>query len=442
MRLRRMMLVYALIAVFATASLASARTMTLDECIEHALKTRESIIRARSAESLAGANRLAALGAFLPTIDASYVWSKGEEWDIAPPNVIRDDTGAVIATSDEQTIGPNKTLGVDASMWFFNLTTWFNYFGARADKEAASLNVLDSEDDLIFAVKTAYYAYLASAEAVDVQQQAVERAQEQLKLIQSRFDLGSANRSEVLRQKVQVGNDQLALLQAENSVVTTRANLAYTIGVDPNGNVEFATDAEERAYDGTLDEALGYGLNNEPGLQAVQKDVSASKHAVRSRWSEYLPRLAGFATFDEFNGTQAFPVVFERESKTARWGFQVTWNIFDGFNRERNVTSAKVSLNNARAAEADTRNFLVSEIKSAYFEIQQQMKAKELAGQNVEASTEDMKITQEKYNLGAATILDLLTAQVTLQEAQLSLVQAIFDLNLAVSRLEQAIGKR
>ena len=57
------------------------------------------------------------------------------------------------------------------------------------------------------------------------------------------------------------------------------------------------------------------------------------------------------------------------------------------------------------------------------------------------AAEEDLKITQEKYNLGAATILDLLDAQVSLKEAQVALIQVDFGLNLAIAQLENAMGK-
>ena len=57
------------------------------------------------------------------------------------------------------------------------------------------------------------------------------------------------------------------------------------------------------------------------------------------------------------------------------------------------------------------------------------------------AAEEDLKITREKYNLGAATILDLLDAQVSLKTAQVALIQVDFDLNLAVAKLENAMGK-
>ena len=136
---------------------------------------------------------------------------------------------------------------------------------ANAIADAAHLDVINSEQDLIYSVKLTYYAYLASVENVDVQKEAVKRSEEQLKLIQSRYDLGSASLSDVLKQKVQFGNDQLTLLTAKNSVVTNKASLAYTIGLDPNAEHDFSRDYSVNEYFGTLEDAISFGLEHEPG---------------------------------------------------------------------------------------------------------------------------------------------------------------------------------
>ena len=244
-----------------------------------------------------------------------------------------------------------------------------------------------------------------------------------------------------MTQKVLFGNERLALLRANNIVVTSKALLSYTIGLNPNQQVEFSSGYTTVEYEGSLDDAVTYGLAHEPGYLAAQKGVDAARHAVRSGYASYIPSVGGFASYQISDGSSGDTALFNFSSKTTSYGIGVNWTIFDGFSREARVTSAKVSLNNARAGLADIRNLLVQEIKSAYFEAEQQTLAKEVAGENVEAANENLKITQEKYNLGAATILDLLNAQVSLKDAQVALIRADFDLNLAISKLENAMGK-
>jgi len=443
---------------------ALSKELTLDDCIELALKNRASIIAARGAETLAKWNQRTALGAFLPRVDASYSYANSKITDIKSDElsptgyeyfidtlVINSDTFEVIGGTPtgfevveielEDQDRSSKSLDVGASISLFDLSNWFNYVGARTDRAKARLDVIGSEQDLIYGVKASYYAYLAMVENVAVQEQAVERSKEQLKLIESKFELGSAAKSDVLKQKVRYGNDKLSLLTGQNAVVTTKADLAYTIGVDPGGDVEFSTDYSVREFHGTLQEAMNFGLEHEPGLLAAQKEVNAAKHAVRSRWSEYLPKLSGFASVGWSDGTRGDTVTFNFSSRSTTYGFQITYNIFDGFWRERNVSQARIYRNNAMAGLADTRNLVSREIKTAYLDIERLKEQKKVAQENVDAAEEDMKITQEKYKLGAATILDLLDAQVSVKQAQVSLIKADFDLNLAIAKLKHAMGK-
>lgn len=437
--LAKVLIISLLLSVVAGGALAQSKKFTLDDCIEMALETRLSIISARGEEDRAKANQRWALGSFLPRAQASYSYSKSKTFDITSQLYSPGVTYPEVTQEDQDRT--SKSLGLSGSMYLFNLANWFNYFGASVDNAVAHLDVISSEQDLIYSVKSSYYAFLASSENVSVQEQAVRRSEEQLKLIQSRYDLGSASLSDVLKQKVQYGNDRLTLLSAQNGVTDARAMLSYTIGLDPNVEVEYSGDYAKGEYTGTLNDAIGFGLEHQPGLLSAQKALKASDLAVKSRYAEYLPKVSLFGSYGWSDGTSGDTVTYNLSSKSRTFGFNVSWNIFDGFSRERNVTNAKINRNNARAALSDTRNLVSQEIKTAYLQIQILQEQKKVSQENVGAAEEDLKITQEKYNLGAATILDLLDAQVSLKEAQVSLIRADFDLNLAVARLENAMGK-
>ncbi len=428
-------LVVALTLTVLMAGNIFSQELTLNDCIEIALQKRASIIAAYGSEDRAKADKRAALGAFLPRLNASYGYSKSNTTDIETT------INNVTATQEDQD-RTSKSMNLNASMWAFSLPTVFNYFGASVDREKASLDVLNSELDLIFSVKTSYYAYLATEQNVTVQKEAVKRSEEQLKLIESKYELGSAAKSDVLKQKVQYGNDRLSLLSAENSVDETKSSLAYTIGLDPNSDPKFSSNFIEVDYDGNLNDAMQYGLDNHPGLLSAYKLVDASGYAVKSRKAEYLPRVSLTGSMNWNESTEGDTITYDFSSKSKSIGFNVSWNIFDGFNRERNIAIAKIGQNNAKANLADTRNFVAKEIKTAFLEIERLKEQKMVSQENVDASEEDLRIQQEKYDLGAAAILDLLNAQVSLKQAQVSLIGAEFDFNLAVSRLNKAMGKR
>lgn len=427
----------AMAAVIFLGAAAQAAVLTLDDAIDMALKNRASIIAARGSEDLAKAGKRAALGAFLPRISAAYDWNKTKYTNQKFAAI--DTLGNLFEGEDPDVTVTEKSLDFGGRISFTLPDAVFNYLAAKEDAVVAGLDVISSEQDLILAVKTRYYAYLAAEQNIGVQEEAVKRSEEQLKLIQSRFELGSAAKSDVLKQRVQYGNDKLNLLQARNSVISTKAALSYTIGLDPTQEHQFSTEYIVREYTGTLEEALQYGFTHSPDLLAQERNINAAKLRLTSAKSDYLPKFTpslsyGYGKNWGENDTWS--------SGTAlTYGFNLSWNIFDGFARERDVTANRVSFNNARAAAADARNLTASDIKSTYLEIEQLREQKKVSQENVDAATEDLKITQEKYNLGAATILDLLNAQVSLKQAQVSLIQADFDLNLSISRLENSMGK-
>jgi len=59
---------------------------------------------------------------------------------------------------------------------------------------------------------------------------------------------------------------------------------------------------------------------------------------------------------------------------------------------------------------------------------------------NVAAATEDMRVQQERYRVGAATILDLLTSQASLTQALVNQVQSRFNYLVSRATLEALVG--
>ena len=274
----------------------------------------------------------------------------------------------------------------------------------------------------------------------ETNEEALKRSREQLKLIESKYDLGSASLSDVLKQRVQVGNDRIELLRAQNAITSSKANLAYTIGLDPIREYSFSTVGPAVEYAGTLEEAVTTGLTNSPVIGSSEAYVGATSKYVKAALAGYLPTVSGSWDYTRFDGLELGQ--FSSERTTTSIGFSVGWNIFDGFLREENVVRQKVNRNNARAALADNTNFVIQNIKTAYLNVSLYKEQTEVAQQTVESASEDLKITQEKYNLGAATILDLLESQVALKRAEQQLISADFNQKTAIADLQRWIGGR
>ena len=125
------------------------------------------------------------------------------------------------------------------------------------------------------------------------------------------------------------------------------------------------------------------------------------------------------------------------------WSFNLSlsWPLFNGFDRETNLSRTLASRNAADARAADAR-------RQANASFTQQLAALNAAAQQViiaqasqAAAEEDLRVQQERYRLGAATIVDVLTSQVSLGQAEVSLVQARLAVLTAMAQLEALAGR-
>jgi len=163
---------------------------------------------------------------------------------------------------------------------------------------------------------------------------------------------------------------------------------------------------------------------------------------MRSAYGGYLPSVNAFVSETWLDASRGdnLDVSLNFSGRSTSFGVNINWNIFDKFLREQSVTNRKVAYNNAKADSWETRNNVILAIKKAFYELDKASAQVGVSGENVKSAREDMNLAQEKYNLGSASILDLLDAQVSLKDAQVKLIRAELDKNLAVARLQNAMG--
>ena len=123
-----------------------------------------------------------------------------------------------------------------------------------------------------------------------------------------------------------------------------------------------------------------------------------------------------------------------------RLSFALSWTLFDGFLRERTDAQSSVDLDNARAQTADTRRQLGADLTQQLAAMSTAFAKIDITGANVVAAAEARRVTQERYRLGAGTLLDLLTAQANQTQAEVNQVQARYDYLIARAQVEALAG--
>ena len=120
--------------------------------------------------------------------------------------------------------------------------------------------------------------------------------------------------------------------------------------------------------------------------------------------------------------------------------FSLSWTLFNGFTREADQVSASVQRDVAQATAADTRRQMNAQYTQQLAALFTAFAQIGIASATVAAATEALRVTQERYRLGAGTLLDLLTAEANMTQAQVNHVQARYNYLIARAQVEALVG--
>ena len=422
----------ALAAQGAPDSLA-ARPIALRDAVVLAEQNGLAAIQARGQIRTAESSVRSARGALLPSLSVSLNQTNTSGDQLDPI------TGVV--TPRRATRPWNYSTGLNSSVNLFDGGRRLNEVKrARFDVSAAEANEVNQKYSLALQVKTQYYAILAAREAESAAQAQLQQAQEQLKTSILRTRAGVVTLSDSLRSVIAVGNAQLALITSRNSVRVASAALTRLIGSETLVTAQ-PSDTLDSGLSPVDSATLAGLLDDGPQVRASQAQLESARSAVKSAKTPYLPSVdltfsRGGTANNQFYGLNGDPLAFSNS-----FGIRLSYNLFNNFAREDALTRAEVSADLSEASVRDVR-------LAARQTLVQQLAALRSAQQRIliqqaslDAAKEDLRVQQQRYALGASTLLDVLTSQTTLDAARSALIQARQDVRVARAQLEALVGR-
>jgi len=433
------MIAACVVAVTLGAHPVLAEMLTLEQCIEQALKTNGSspygLPQARESEHRAGQGVWTAWGSLLPSLSYSHSYSHSKY----PPDSILDPiTGGYIPSLSSSTRW-SASFGLRQTL-FDGGANWYSVSQSYHNRTASRENLRGTQNALVLGVKETYFGLLKAQELVGVQQAAVRRAEQFHKTVESKYELGSASLSEVLKARVELGTAQLELLRRQNDIRTSQAGLNSILNRPVDDPIEVAEVTAEGPQTPTYEEALEVGRRESPDLGGVRANLGAAKDDLGIARATLFPNLS-WSAGRSFASTKSGDL-YSGRSGTWSTGATLSYNIFSAFHQKTAISNARVALKYSRETEQQTEMALNLAIKQAYLGVDLARESRNVADQTEASAQEDYNLAQEKYNLGAATILDLLNAQESLTRAQTDKVNALYDHYVAVARLQNSIGRR
>jgi outer membrane protein TolC len=399
-------------------------TVTLADAIKRSLQIQPAIVSAIGAQRTAGAGKEAAYGTFIPSVTAGWSASKSSQSHI--------DQNRNVVIPPAWNYGFNLNASVDL---FDGLRRIWNIKSASAVQDAADAGYISQRFVTELQTKQAFFAALANQELLDVAQAQVTRTEQELKAATDKLRFGAATRADSLTAAVDHGNAEVALLQAQANLVGAQATLARQIGV--NGLVQPVADSALPPFPDTTG-FLNSALESAPLVQQADAQATAARAAVLSARSQYLPTFN--LSFADNRSDTTFAGGFNRGHVT-RWTFGASFPLFNGFVREQNQVSASVSRDVAAAAAADTRRNVAAQLTQQVAALAAAFHQMDIAQANRASATEALRVQQQRYSAGAGLLLDLLTAEANLTQAEATLIQARFTYRTTRATIESLIGK-
>lgn len=257
------------------------------------------------------------------------------------------------------------------------------------------------------------------------------------------FEVGSVSKSDLLKAQVATSQAELDSLLANHDVTGQRILLAEQLGLGEAqlAEVDSTLSAAAPVVDGAV--VLAEARASRPDLRAAEADVRAAELAMRSAHWARLPYLAASGSYTPETQTQRkyFDQYPNKTKGISNASLSLNMDLFDGFAVDAGVASARARLLRAREARAALQRNLESEVHRTLLGYQEAIERTALASRTVESASENHNLVQQKYNVGSATILDLVDSQVQLQRAQSNLVSAMAAIRVAEAALDQVRGR-
>ena len=394
----------------ATAAPATARGLAvridslldLPSVIERARGASPVIAQAEEGLRVARSGVRVANGAFLPTVSANSAALRSNVLSATGAGV----AGAPIPASDDA-----YSAGLSSSLDLFT----GGRRGAerrRASADLAAATATDRSQTYAIALvaSRAYYEALRGADLLTAAASRVTRAERGLKYAQDRVRAGTATKSDELRARLELTGARQQQLAARDTLQSAAFALGRVVGADVPIGANPPASLEPRPLALSDSAVVQLAVTSAPAVEAAQAAREAGSASVRASRTLYVPnvRLTG-----GYNWARESAVI-----GAVRPGWQLALGtslpLFNGFLREDAITRAEATAHVARSTALDAQ-------RQARSDASRLVSALHFAEEGAAAAQEDLRVQTERYRAGISTILDQLTSEVALTQAQLGL---------------------
>ncbi|MEL7146588.1 MAG: TolC family protein, partial [Bacteroidota bacterium] len=287
--MRKLTTLFFLLFLISNVSTAQ-EVLTLEKCLQIALDNNLQIKRAENNYLIAKSNKIGAIGAFLPSLEANigYDYFVGTNFD---QNAARQ----VTATTNSS--NPN----LSSSWTIFNgLSNLNSYRQSQANMKAAKFGIERDKLNTKSSVYSAYLSIILDKENIKISEERVELLESQLTRVEEREKVGVSNMEDVYNFRSQLANEKLSLINLRNTLRSDELTLYQLLMLDLSKSYEvapFYAEDEVLLSVAPFQDILANTLEFSPTIKAAQYQQDASKFAFKQASGARYPTISAFARY-------------------------------------------------------------------------------------------------------------------------------------------------
>lgn len=308
-----------------------------------------------------------------------------------------------------------------------NIDGVFQRKAAKAKWEATRLQLERMGDYLSLETERAYMQLQLAYKSVDVLEEALKAAKENLNLANNSLKQGYLQHSDVLTVEIRVAEVENQLQYAKSNVINISEYLAVLMNEEIAG-VYKPTDSLDIALSLISDEHIS---NNRADIKAMQFASEAYRQSYKADKMSFLPRLNAFGSFELYDDQ-----IFSADANAYLVGVSLTWDIFQGSKRvgKTQKSRAQYTKANLELEEYKSESQLeLNKAKRMFQDAKNNLKLTELA---LQQSEEALRIRTNRFKEGLEKTTELLMAETLYSQKQLEYFNTVFQHNYALAYLE------
>jgi outer membrane protein TolC len=240
---------------------------------------------------------------------------------------------------------------------------------------------------------------------------------------------------------VALANERPELFNAQTELKNSYLRLAELFGTDLRSGAqgppfEISGELQYRPNHADLNDCLARADANRPVIKARQKGIEIEDRQYVLDRSAMRPQIRAFSGYEVYS--ERDPEVGQEFNYGGVVGINATWNIFDGFATKGRMQATRARREAAVETLAAARRSVASEVRSAFFDLQQAERVLETETKNVQTADEALEMAKGNFAAGLGTQLDILQAASDVTRTRTTRLSAIYLHNLALARLAHA----